>query len=271
MHLRQHCSLVLVAIAIAGLPRIVLPAYYREDLRNAAGASTEARSLEVEKEWRAQKFAKLDARSIDSVVARLIAQVPTLNKEQETSLTAELGAVLSYLEHPTFESYMNLRTSATNCTFSPSYSAQKALSSSLPFGSSSPQPSASQNAVPRKFAMDVWRLMVSTNDSAPGLDGLAEDSCVGAITTNSLARLLLKGPTRKGLTVAVEAMNPGFEFRENDSAAAPAPYFEFSFFGRTDAEHVGPVHVSLRWDPDEHTWEPNHLFADKWVNLKILF
>jgi len=102
------------------------------------------------------------------------------------------------------------------------------------------------------------------------------DSIESAIAHNNSPESLLRGKVRKGLTVAVEAANPGLVYTSLPGSLKQGPdeaiYFHLSFFAKVNGStNAGPVYVSLCWLEQDQEWGLSRLITDQWLGIKTVF
>jgi hypothetical protein len=256
---RTHCLTFCGALALIALLRGAFAEYYTNDLRSAARLATERQSNEIESDWRNRVYVNIElAGTKQAMLERLRSSYYGLSDAQKHRLDARLLQVLYYLERPTFEDYFRLRTEGFQYHFVLSERARQMLEPN--------ETSKQGDAQDRQLTQTIWNNSVARDAAFPHISAVCVESTAGAVTTNNSGRLLLKGPVRKGMTVAFEAINPGFVY---DSSAGP--YFEFSFLARVGLHNVGPVHISVQWLAQNDDWAVNRLIADTWLKFKPLF
>jgi len=197
-----------------------------------------------------------------------------LSPERETMLREKLTEVMEYLRAPSLSRYLQLKTNGMHLTFEATLATQQSLKRAL---KSQPH---QRELEPGSAVGTLWSyLMAPTNKGGeyPRLTAVSIDHVKTALSYRNSATAVLKGPVSQGMTIAQEAINPGFRYtfaltNVNEASAAPGSLVCVSFLARSNSStNATPVYLSLRWSEMDGKWVPDRLFTDVLLNFRTLF
>lgn len=266
----QHLSslqrlLLLAAISGTALAlRATQKEHYANDAKLLGERSLAQRSREIETEWRRLTYTPLLDSTVEAqCLARLDWSILQLSDLQKEKLTARLSQVLRYLAKPDFEVYYAMKTDGLHYLFGPQPTTLLGTNAEV------------REPSDRKAWLRAGWDKFHVHDGAahvPRLDAVCISSFVGAIGHTNSGKALLNGKVKKGMTIAVESLNPGFSYQANSWPAQEPVLFEFSFFAKAGPSgNVGPLHISLLWLDQDQDWAINRLIADQWLHFRTFF
>ncbi len=194
-----------------------------------------------------------------------------LDEAQRTKLRQRVEQIIRYLKNATFEGYYGLKTDGLHFTFRLSPAAAKLLAL---------KKAGITNTLtsdPKEVMKELWDSMHALHGrtEAPRLSAVCLDSLSAALSTNNTGWGLLKGRTAQGITMAVEALEPGFTYGAGDASTncpVSQTSFHFSFLAKMKGStNAGPIYVSLAWAPQDGAWVPSRMISDRWLGLETLF
>ncbi len=248
--------------------RVAQSDYYAEESKVVGQQSALARARQIQAGWKKLQYAELaESATHSACLASAESSAPELSAIQKETLRERVSQVLRYLENPEFADYYRMRTDGFDNAFAPNplvtNLVPRATFNLSAFGNS---------AGPELALKALWDSVHGTNAPVPRLKAICVESFAGAISRTNSGRALLNGKVGKGMTVAVESVNPGFRYEGDSEPDGRALLFEFSFFAKTiSPERAGPVHVSLLWIERDQNWALNRLIADQSLKFQTLF
>ena len=267
-----HLALLTFAAATAILSRVLLRDAHARELRQIGERARAEQSSEVEAAWRSLRYTSSEPpRFEESFLNKIDFAGLGLAGIQEAKLREQLVRLLRYLESPTVEHYLTLKTQGLRFEFKASRATEALLArdgmSAEEVGLMSAEESVSH----------LWRA-VSSGEAGSGprrLTTVCLDNIAVSIGRTNSPLALLKGPTRKGFTTAIEAIDPGFAYpalaRPRPDGTGP-PVVCLSFYARVSgSENAGPVYIALTWCAGAEQWAPVRFISDSWLKWRILF
>ena len=270
---RTHACLAGVAIAIVLPIRLVLGTHYAEQRRALHARASKERTRELARHW--NSFAYTNAMGsvlAEVVVTRINWTSLQLTEIQQTKLKSRLREVFGYLGNPTFEEYYRLKTEGLTCRLELNGPARNLLA----------RRAARTNYIDGQeiewTLRTLWEAAFPTNGAAgPGtIVGISLDRVRATTSVTNSHTSILSGKTANGLSIVLEAMEPGFCYggRTNavSSDSAHGLFAHLSFFARSSASNdAGPVYLSLCWSECDQEWALSRLFTDGVLKFRMVF
>jgi len=261
----------IIVLSLAGRTR--LRTQHARELQEIGDKAREQRSLEIEAQWQACAYSNAFAEHfIDSFRAKIKWSSLDLSDLQKEKLRTRLKEIFLYFQNPGFDEYYRLKTERLHYLVPSSPLAKTPVETSMSKGH------IGGEAQPQKTLSAVWNKLHAKGGSGrlPKLAAVCLDSIESETTRTNTPNSLLKGKVGKGLTVAVEAANPGLVYTSVGDPLKPGTevpiYFHLSFFAKANGStNAGPVYVSLCWLEEEQEWGLSRLITDQWLGINTVF
>ncbi len=247
--------------------------HYARELGELQKTARETRAREIETQWQQLTYADFDREEIaDAFLKRIKWSSLALSDVQQRKLTKRLGALLQYFRNPTFAEYFSLKTDGLRYDLKPRPMANKDLSMR------GLQQEAAEFSEPKPILNMMWNAFHTNGGTGqlPKITSVCLDSIESDTSHTNSSSSLLRGKVAKGMTVAVEASDPGVQYTSLGFSPTQPPdpdvYFHLSFFAKANGSaNAGPVYVTLCWLKQEEDWGLSRLIADSWVGIKTVF
>ncbi|HEV2393596.1 MAG TPA: hypothetical protein VG146_14685 [Verrucomicrobiae bacterium] len=178
-----------------------------------------------------------------------------------------LRQILVYLCNPSLNEYYRLKTENLRYDFNLTPRAIRVLGKA---GARSPSITA------RQTVGDLWGALArGTKTKWPTrLTAVCLDNVAAVTSSTNSVPTMLGGRLFKSMTIAYDALNPGFHYRPPAGhQALPSQLFlNLSFYARSNVStNPGPVHISLVWSDPDANWALNRMLSDVHLNLNTMF
>jgi hypothetical protein len=269
-----HAILLASAVALTLSLRLAFGSWYAEQSRQVAGGAWTKGSRELGEQWR--KFAYTDVRKAQfasEFLDRIQWNTLELSEAQISSLRTRVAETIVYLQNPTFAEYYRLKTEGLHFSFRPRLGSEPPWTNAMAASSRSLPTDAAEAA----RAMWTRAHTQSGQLKPPRVAAVCLENVAAAMSLTNTGWSLLGGKVAKGLTAALEAPNPGFEYTGTGTPSGQGPeskqlYFHFSFFAKVEgSDSAGPVYISLAWLPQDQSWGLSRLIADRRIPLRTVF
>jgi hypothetical protein len=231
-------------------------------------AAARKASEQTQAVWRKMNYSDItEPAFMQAFLARLDSPSVGLTSAQRKQVESLLTDILRYLHEPVFEDYLRLKTEGARFSFVLSEAARVLQSGSQPGGL------AETSSEPLESLRVVWNAVYleQVTNRPSRIDAVCLDNVSAAISTTNSGWSLLSGPVAKGMTVAEEATEPGFNYPAiTENASQPACLFlDLSFYAKVkESGNAGPIYLSFAWSDADQRWLPNRLIADAWLRMK---
>ncbi len=270
---QPHVALLAGIIILTSVVRTNLRSQHAAELRGIGNKAREQRSLEIEAQWQARAYSNAAGEDfIDAFLAKIKWSSLELSDFQKAKLRSRLKELLLYFQDPRFDGYYRLKTERLHylMALSPWGKTLVEISTSKDQGGEAPDPQKTLKAIWNKFHAE------GGTGHLPRVSAVCLDSIDSAVTHTNSPDSLLRGTVRKGMTVAVEAANPGIRYTGDLPTSTPNPdrsaYLHISFLAKANgSDNAGPVYLSLCWLEQDQQWGLSRLIADQWVGIKTVF
>ena len=250
-----------------------LQGHYARELGELQKTARETRAREIESQWQQLTYSDFAREGIAEAFLKKIKRSSlSLSDVQQRKLIERLRGLFHYFRNPTFEEYFKLKTDGLRYVIKPRQQANKDLAVR------GLHEEAGAFSEPKPILNMLWNTF-HTNGGAgqlPRITAVCLDFIELETSHTNSSSSLLRGKVAKGMTVAVEASDPGIQYTSlafsPNQPPDPDLYFHLSFFGKANGSaNAGPVYVTLCWLKQEEDWGFSRLIADSWVGIKTVF
>lgn len=272
---KSHGILLLALSSATGAANFVLRPQHKTQILELERKASIQGAKKTELLWSRCPYTNVVSNTLGLTIAsRFDYSRLELDAEQVLKLRRRIEGVVKYIEDDSLEQYMFIRTNELRYVFNCNEALLKSLKASGPVSTTL------VSSDPQKVTTLFWSLThrASRGIKSFRLGSVCLESVAGCVATNDTPWSLLKGKVGKGITLAVEAPNPGFSYSQEISN--PARYsqvgsnifFHFSFLVKLEnSTNAGPIYLSLAWLPDQRQWAPSRLIVDSWLDLRTIF
>lgn len=264
-----HCALVSAAFAITIAGRVALHEQHSYERQRIKEAGKDRRVSEMIASWNSLHYTDLQQVIVTGAINSRIQRIPLyLSEIQRDRLSAKFSRALAYLNDPTVEKYLDLKTSGLT------FHLERTPLLNLVLGTLNDH----QEEIPVSFAhtsmIRVWALMLQKDWKSipPRLTSICLPSLRVALHSEDSAEAVLGGSASRTGTKAQLSPDSGFRYANSLHLGAPPSYLVMSFYATSNASrNAGPVHLSLYWSSKDSDWAISKLFTDVSLNANLLF
>ena len=275
-----HLVCVLAIAAGVITLRVTLASHYKSDLHIATTSAIRRGADDRQAVWQRLSYLDLTNTTLAEVLDRSIDwQNLELRPEQISKLRARLAEVATYFEEPTFERYMHLRTNGLSAYLVRSkFGTNSTVKPNGAIHSNTVEAFSISQSLANEVGLGWTNIHTREGRlSPPRIEAMCPDKVAFELSrTNDALRFPASRAIGKGLTAAVEHINPGFAYGDRKAHlaynAADGPFFHLSIYIRTPLSNApGPMYLSLCWLPQEDNWCLSGLVTDACLRISTIF
>ncbi|MEK7675320.1 MAG: hypothetical protein AAB676_05750 [Verrucomicrobiota bacterium] len=273
--LSPHLLILALSVAVTLSVRTALEPRYAVERRRIEAEARTKRIREMAARWNSLTYTNIATPELSAAfLSKLQSQKLSLTAVQKEHLRKRVPEIFSYLQNPTVEAYLRLKTKALRYTFELSADAKRlARQAGL-------SPTALAVLDADTAVRQLWNRLLITNvhrvTSTSAVTAVCLQPIRAALAHTNSPGSVFNGPVRLGFTAARRAADPGFRYGACDLSttnnASPGPFLLLSFFVRSNSStNAGPVYLSLFWSEVHQNWAANRMFTDELLNFSPFF
>lgn len=229
--------------------------------------------MELAKLWSGLEYTNGIGTTLAQVVSAKI-EWPSLRLTdgQQTTLKKRLSEVFAFLGNPNFQDYYGLKTKGLTWELELNKLSAKLLARTRT------ETNGSTMLAPKETLKALWEIVNAQPESKkpPRIAGIGVKYVRAATSSTNSSHTILNGKVGVGLTVASEAIEPGFRYGGQTNAVssetAQGLFFHLSLFARSDTStNAGPLYLSVYWSEPDQNWALSRLFADTLLDFHTMF
>jgi len=269
---RAHICCLTFAVGVVLSARAAFKSMYAEQHRALQLRAFNERGQELARIWNALTYTNVTSDLVAEVfLSRVDWSSLQLTEIQEVQLKGRLGEVLGFLCSPDFGEYYRLKTEGLASSLKPSDIALRLFGESI----DDDENSTDQQV---RILRTLWEKATGGPMSSlrSEIIAISLDRVRAATSTVNSHQAILGGNVSNGLTVIVEAVEPGFRYGSETNAVSSESiqglFFHLSFIARSNTStNAGPVYLSLYWSESDQNWALSRLLTDRGLNFRTLF
>jgi hypothetical protein len=269
-----HLTLACACLSFTLLVRSELRQRYTSEQQRIEQEGRTRRAAELAGNWNRLKYLAISSSDFQDRFYALTNWAPlsSLSDLQRERFFRRLAETIDYLEEPTVDRYLRLKTNDLRPRFELSAGARQVLTSrKQPVPAELPQ--SPDGAVAR-----LWTAVAAKDGFSepwPHLTAInLERLRAAAVRTNTTASAL-STQTALGMTMLRGAMDTGFRYgptATNQTGSDRVTLAQVSFFARSSSSsNAAPVYLSFSWSEEDRDWAPQQLLSDVLLNIDPLF